>query len=72
MSNIVEERTKSVTEAISRMKSMMGPDGPDRARLQEVLARLHALAARPEFWSGFAAPPPGEGQNRYLIAEDLR
>jgi predicted metal-dependent enzyme (double-stranded beta helix superfamily) len=70
VSTIVEQRTQAVQSAIGRMKSIIGTGGPDRVKLQQVLATVQELAARREFWSGFAAPDPGEHQNRYLIAED--
>lgn len=70
MSTIAEQRTQAVQSAIGRMKSTIGSAGPDRAKLQKVLDELQELAARREFWSEFAAPEPGEFQNRYLIAED--
>jgi predicted metal-dependent enzyme (double-stranded beta helix superfamily) len=70
VSTIAEERTQAVRSAIGRMKSTIGTTGPDRAKLAQVLATLQELAARREYWSEFAAPEPGEHQNRYLIAED--
>ncbi|SCK25954.1 Predicted metal-dependent enzyme of the double-stranded beta helix superfamily [Variovorax sp. HW608] len=70
MSITIEERAQAVQSAIARMKSIIGTSGPDRAKLQQVLATLLELASRRELWSGFEAPEPGEHQNRYLIAED--
>ena len=70
MSTIAETRSQAVQSAIGRMKSILEPGGPDRAKLQEVLETLQELAAKRELWSEFAAPEPGEHQNRYLIAED--
>lgn len=70
MSTIAQTRSQAVRSAIDRMKSILEPGGPDRAKLQEVLDTLQGLAANRELWSEFAAPEPGEHQNRYLIAED--
>lgn len=70
MSPLAEQRSQAVQAAIARMKSTLGPGGPDREKLREVLDSLQELAAKRELWSEFAAPPPGEHQNRYLIAED--
>lgn len=70
MSTIAETRSQAVQSAIGRMKSILEPGGPDRAKLQQVLETLQDLAAKGELWSEFAAPAPGEHQNRYLIAED--
>lgn len=70
MSTIAQTRSQAVQSAIDRMKSILEPGGPDRAKLQEVLDTLQGLAANRELWSEFAAPEPGEHQNRYLIAED--
>lgn len=70
MSTVAEQRRQAVQSAIARMKSILEPGGPDRAKLRGVLDSLQDLAARRELWSEFAAPGPGEHQNRYLIAED--
>lgn len=70
MSTIAEQRSQAVQSAIARMKSTLEAGGPDRAKLREVLDSLQELAAKRELWSEFAAPDPGEHQNRYLIAED--
>jgi predicted metal-dependent enzyme (double-stranded beta helix superfamily) len=70
LSTIAETRSQAVHSAIGRMKAILKPGGPDRAKLQEVLQTLQDLAAKRELWSEFAAPEPGEHQNRYLIAED--
>ena len=70
MSTIAEERSQAVQAAIVRMKSIIEPGGPDREKLAQVLATVQDLAARRDWWSEYAAPEPGEHQNRYLIAED--
>ena len=70
MSALAEQRQQAVQSAIASMKSTLGPSGPDREKLAKVLDSLQELAAKRELWSEFAAPEPGEHQNRYLIAED--
>lgn len=70
MSNIASARNQAVQSVVGRMKSIIEPDGPDREKLQKVLDALQELAAQPALWTDFAAPEPGEYQNRYLIAED--
>lgn len=70
MSTIAATRSQAVQSAIGRMKSIIEPGVPNRAKLQKVLGVLQELAAQSQLWSGFAAPEPGEHQNRYLIAED--
>lgn len=70
MSTIAETRSQAVESAIGQMKSILKEGDLDRAKLQRVLAALQGLAARRALWSEFAAPQPGEHQNRYLIAED--
>lgn len=70
MSTIAQARNQAVQPAIRRMKSIIEPSGPDREKLQEVLEVLQGLAAQRELWIEFAAPEPGEQQNRYLIAQD--
>jgi predicted metal-dependent enzyme (double-stranded beta helix superfamily) len=72
VSDVSPQRAEAVQSAIQRMKRAIGVAGPTRENLQQVLATLQEIAARKELWSqeDFAAPAPGEFQNRYLIAED--
>ena len=72
MTTISEQRQAAVSAAISAMKAAIGPGPATRASLDAVLQQLLALAAQRQFWqqAEFAAPEPGEYQNRYLIAED--
>jgi predicted metal-dependent enzyme (double-stranded beta helix superfamily) len=70
VSTLADARNQAVKSAIGRMKSIIDPTGPDRGKLQDVLGILQELAGQRELWSEFAAPEPGEHQNRYLIAED--
>jgi predicted metal-dependent enzyme (double-stranded beta helix superfamily) len=72
VSTIAEQRSAAVRSAITNMKRAIGEQGPTPASLQQVLRGVQELAARKELWqdADFPAPPPGEYQNRYLIAED--
>jgi predicted metal-dependent enzyme (double-stranded beta helix superfamily) len=70
MSTIAEIRSQAVESAVGQMKSILSEGELDRARLQRVLVALQGLASRRDLWAEYAAPQPGEHQNRYLIAED--
>jgi predicted metal-dependent enzyme (double-stranded beta helix superfamily) len=72
VSTIAEQRSQAVRSAIANMKRAIGERGPTPASLQQVLRDVQELAARKELWqeADFPAPPQGEYQNRYLIAED--
>jgi predicted metal-dependent enzyme (double-stranded beta helix superfamily) len=72
VSTIAEQRSQAVRSAITNMKRAIGEQGPTAASLQQVLRDVQQLAARRDLWqeADFPAPPPGEYQNRYLIAED--
>lgn len=72
MSQASQQRTHAVQSAIERMKRAIGPAGPTPDKLKTVLSVLEEIAADPQLWreEEFAAPAPGEFQNRYLIAED--
>jgi predicted metal-dependent enzyme (double-stranded beta helix superfamily) len=72
VSTIAEQRSQAVRSAITNMKRAIGEQGPTATSLQQVLRDVQELAARKDLWqeADFPAPPPGEYQNRYLIAED--
>jgi predicted metal-dependent enzyme (double-stranded beta helix superfamily) len=70
MSELQEKRDKLASTLVAEARSICGEQAIDRAKLDEICARLAQLAAQRELWTeaDFPDPPPGELQHRYRVA----
>ena len=72
MTSIAEIRSKLVEALIEDTRATLNAGDLDRARLDSIKQRLHALSERKELWSEIDYPAPGEAerQNRFLIGQE--
>ena len=72
MTSIAETRRRLVEALIEETRATLDAGDLDRARLDSIKQKLHALSEKKELWSetDYSGPGEGERQNRFLIGQE--
>lgn len=72
MTSFAEIRSRLVEVLIADTRATLDAGDLDRARLDSIKQKLHAISERKELWSETDYPAPGEAerQNRFLISQE--
>lgn len=72
MTSTAKIRAALVEALIEETRATLAAGDLDRARLDDIKQKLHALSEKKELWNEADYPAPGEGeqQNRFLIGQE--
>ncbi|WP_421706582.1 hypothetical protein [Algihabitans sp.] len=72
MSTETDRRRTLTDELLAKTRALLQQHPPTREKLSAIKDHLHALSQKTELWNeaDYPAPPEGEQQNRFLIAQD--
>jgi predicted metal-dependent enzyme (double-stranded beta helix superfamily) len=68
--DLSRKRTEEVKRTVRDIREIAESKGETRPAVEEILAKVKALAAQKDLWETYAPPEEGELQVRYLVSEE--